>query len=200
MNIEIRTLVGRHVRLDPVTPETQDTLRPLMQAALNCDPDSWEIMATNGCGEGFDDWWGAALGESRRGERIAYAVRRLSDGQVIGTSSFLDIRRMHRSVQIGATFLQPDVRQGPINPESKRLLLSHAFDSEAVRAEFMIDVRNARSQAAVEKLGAEKEGVLRRHRITWTGHVRDTAVFSITDLDWPGVKARLDYRLTEDFV
>jgi RimJ/RimL family protein N-acetyltransferase len=61
-------------------------------------------------------------------------------------------------------------------------------------------VRNARSQAAVGKLGAFKEGVLRNHKITWTGHVRDTAVFSITDYEWPGVRQRLDYRLSEDFV
>jgi hypothetical protein len=63
----------------------------------------------------------------------------------------------------------------------------------------MVDVRNARSQAAVEKLGADKDGVLRNHKITWTGHVRDTAVFSITDADWPGVKQRLDYRLHGKF-
>ncbi|MBC7668709.1 MAG: GNAT family N-acetyltransferase, partial [Gemmatimonadaceae bacterium] len=69
-----------------------------------------------------------------------------------------------------------------------------------IRVEFMIDVRNSRSQAAVEKLGADKDGVLRNHKITWTGHVRDTAVFSITDADWPGVKQRLDYRLQESFV
>ena len=183
MNIEIRPLVGRHVRLEPVIPESQDALRPELQAALNCDPEAWEIMSINGCGEGFEDWWGAAVGESRRGERIVYAVRRL-----------------HRGVEVGATFLHPDVRSGPVNPESKRLLLAHAFGSGAIRVEFQIDLRNARSQAAVEKLGGEKEGVLRRHKITWTGYVRDTAVFSITDLDWPGVQQRLDYRLTEDFV
>ena len=200
MNIEIRPLVGRHVRLEPVIPESQDALRPELQAALNCDPEAWEIMSINGCGEGFEDWWGAAVGESRRGERIVYAVRRLSDGRVVGTTSLLNIRRLHRGVEVGATFLHPDVRSGPVHPESNRLLLAHAFGSGAIRVEFQIDLRNARSQAAVEKLGGEKEGVLRRHKITWTGYVRDTAVFSITDLDWPGVQQRLDYRLTEDFV
>ena len=86
-----------------------------------------------------------------------------------------------------------------MNPESKRLLLANAFDAGAIRVEFMIDVRNARSQAAVEKLGGTKEGVLRNHKITWTGHVRDTAVFSITDADWPAVRERLDFRLRETF-
>lgn len=196
MNLEFKTLDGRYVRLEPVTPELREELR----GAVDCDPESWEIMSTNGCGEGFEDWWGALQGESRRGERLAYAIRRKSDGRVVGTSSLMNIRRLHRGLEIGATFLHPDVRSGPVNPESKRLLLGHAFDAGAIRVEFLIDVRNARSQAAVLKLGAEKEGVLRSHKITWTGHVRDTAVFSITNYEWPGVRARLDYRLTEDFV
>ena len=197
MNIEIRPLQGRHVRLEPITAALRDELR----AAIDCDPESWEIMSTNGCGEGFEDWWGALQGETQRGERVGFAIRRLSDGKVVGTSSYLNIRPAHRGLEVGSTFLHPEARSGPINPESKRLLLAHAFESAgAIRVEFMVDVRNARSQAAVEKLGASKEGVLRNHKITWTGHVRDTAVFSITDYDWPGVKQRLDFRLSETFV
>lgn len=196
MDIQILPLEGRYVRLEPITPALRDELR----GAIDCDPASWEIMSTNGCGEGFEDWWGALQGETQRGERIAFAIRRLSDGKVVGTSSYLNIRRLHKGLEVGSTFLHPDARSGPINPESKRLLLGHAFNSGAIRVEFMVDVRNARSQAAVEKLGADKDGVLRNHKITWTGHVRDTAVFSITDADWPGVKQRLDFRLTETFV
>jgi RimJ/RimL family protein N-acetyltransferase len=196
MDIQILPLEGRYVRLEPITPALRDELR----GAIDCDPESWEIMSTNGCGEGFEDWWGALQGETQRGERIGFAIRRLSDGKVVGTSSYLNIRRIHKGLEVGSTFLHPDARSGPINPESKRLLLGHAFGAGAIRVEFMIDVRNSRSQAAVEKLGADKDGVLRNHKITWTGHVRDTAVFSITDADWPGVKQRLDYRLQETFV
>lgn len=196
MNLEFRALEGRYVRLEPVTREH----RAELQAALDCDPETWEIMSINGCGEGFDDWWGAMEAESQRGYRMCYVIRRLEDGRVVGTTGYLNIRRLHRGLEVGATFIHPDARQGPVNPESKRLLLGHAFDAGAVRVEFMIDVRNARSQAAILKLGAEKEGVLRRHKITWTGHVRDTAVFSIVDYEWPGVRQRLDYRLAEDFV
>jgi len=196
MNLTIKPLEGRYVRLEPITPDLRDELR----GAIDCDPASWEIMSVNGCGEGFDDWWGALLGESDRGERVGFAIRRKSDGKIVGTSSYLNIRRLHKGLEIGSTFLHPDARSGPVNPESKRLLLGHAFDAGVIRVEFMIDVRNARSQAAVEKLGASKEGVLRSHKITWTGHVRDTAVFSITDFDWPGVKQRLEFRLSEDFV
>ena len=196
MNLEFVPLEGRYVRLEPLNAANKEELR----AALDCDPESWEIMSVNGCGEGFEDWWGAMRGESQRKTRNAYAIRRISDGKLVGTTSFLNIRTIHAGVEVGATFIAPDARSGPINPESKKLLLGAAFDAGAVRVEFMIDTRNVRSQAAVEKLGAEKEGVMRKHKITWTGYVRDTAVFSITDDDWPGVEARLDYRLQEDFV
>jgi RimJ/RimL family protein N-acetyltransferase len=196
MNIEIRPLEGRYVRLEPIVGAHRDGL----QRALDCDPDAWEIMSTNGCGDGFADWWARLLGQKRRRERIAYAVRDLESGKLIGTTSFLNIRLLDKGLEIGATFYRPEYRSGPVNPESKRLLLAHAFDAGAVRVEFRIDERNTRSEAAVLKLGAIKEGTLRRHMITWTGHVRDTAVFSIVDFDWPGVKQRLDYRLTEDFV
>lgn len=196
MHLRAIPLDGRYVRLEPVTPELRDELR----GAVDCDPEAWEIMSTNGCGEGFDDWWGALEAETARGERIAYAIRRLEDGKVVGTSSYLNMRPVHSGLEIGSTFLHPDARSGPVNPEVKRLMLTHAFEAGAIRVEFMVDVRNARSQAAVLKLGASKEGVLRNHKITWTGHVRDTAVFSITDYDWPGIKQRLDFRLSEDFV
>ncbi|MET0336621.1 MAG: GNAT family protein [Caulobacter sp.] len=196
MHLRALTLEGRYVRLEPVTPELRDELR----GAVDCDPEAWEIMSTNGCGEGFDDWWGALEAETARGERVAYAIRRLEDGKVVGTSSYLNMRPVHSGLEVGSTFLHPDARSGPVNPEVKRLMLTHAFEAGAIRVEFMVDVRNARSQAAVLKLGASKEGVLRNHKITWTGHVRDTAVFSITDYDWPGIKQRLDFRLSEDFV
>ncbi|MEY4257033.1 MAG: hypothetical protein RLZZ141_2260 [Pseudomonadota bacterium] len=173
MHLLSRPLEGRYVRLEPVTPAHEEALK----ASIDCDPEAWEIMSVNGCGEGFETFWAQTLGETQRGERIGYAIRRKSDG--------------------GATFLHPDARSGPVNPEAKLLLLDHAFDCGAVRVEFMVDVRNARSQAAVAKLGAQKEGVLRHHKITWTGHVRDTVVFSIINTEWPAVKARLEFRLTE---
>lgn len=194
MNLFAKTLEGRFVRLEPITDDHRQDLRQ----ALDCDPGSWEIMSTNGCGEGFDDWWGELMKQAGTGERIGYVIRQKSDGRVVGTTSFLNIRRLHRGVEVGATFLHPDVRSGFVNPESKRLLLGQAFDTaEAVRVEFMIDERNSRSQAAVTKLGATREGSLRNHKITWTGYVRDTVVLSICDFDWPGIRDRLDMRLKE---
>jgi len=195
MNLSFEELEGAHVRLEPLSPAHKETMR----AAIDCDPETWEIMSVNGCGEGFEEWWASMLGESLGAkERMAFAIVRTEDNRVVGTSSYLNIRLAHKGVEIGSTFIHPDVRAGPINPESKLLMLQHAFAAGAVRVEFMIDVRNARSQAAVLKLGAFKEGVLRNHKITWTGHVRDTAVFSIIDSDWPTVEDRLQYRLTEN--
>jgi RimJ/RimL family protein N-acetyltransferase len=82
-----------------------------------------------------------------------------------------------------------------VNPASKRLLLEHAFDSGVLRVEIITDAINARSQAAIASLGAVREGVLRRHKITHTGRVRDTVMFAVTDRDWPAVRERLDRRL-----
>ena len=196
MNLIFETLEGAAVRLDPVTDGDKEALR----AALDCDPEGWEIMSVNGCGEGFDDWWGEMRAQSQRGERMCFLIRRQEDNALIGTSSYLSIRRLHRGLEIGATFIRPETRSSPVNPESKRLMLAHAFEAGAIRVEFVVDVRNSRSQAAVEKLGATREGVLRNHKITWTGHVRDSAIFSITDYEWPAVRQRLDFRLSEDFV
>jgi N-acetyltransferase len=195
MNIKAKVLKGRFVRLEPITPEHREEMR----GAIDCDPDAWEIMSVNGCGEGFPEWWASAIGGNQRGDAITFAIRRLSDKKVVGTSSYLNIRPLHKGLEIGSTFLNPEVRSGPVNPESKRLMLAHAFGAGAIRVEFMIDARNARSQAAVLKLGATEEGRLRNHKITWTGHVRDTVVFSITDDDWPAVRDRLDWRLQETF-
>lgn len=196
MNLTPKVLKGRYVRLEPVTAELREELR----GAIDCDPAAWEIMPTNGCGEGFGDWWSAMMAQVERGDRIAHAIRRLSDKRVVGTSSFLNIERLHKGVEIGATFLHPDARSGPVNPETKRLMLDRAFDAGAIRVAFMIDERNVRSQAAVMKLGATREGSLRNHKITWTGHVRDTVVLSICDFDWPASRDRLDMRLRESFV
>jgi RimJ/RimL family protein N-acetyltransferase len=191
MRLEPRVLEGRFVRLEPLTPE----LREPMRRALDCDEEGWSIMGASAWGEHFDTWSAAAEAERVCGERITFAVRRLIDNEVIGTTSWMTIRRPHRGLEIGWTFYRPDARGGPINPECKLLLLGGAFEAGAMRVELMVDVRNLRSQAAVAKLGALREGTLRRHKVTWTGHIRDTAVFSITDLDWPGVREGLERRL-----
>ena len=184
-------LEGFGLRLEPYSAANRDEVG----AALDCDPEAWRLFSVNGRGEAFAAWWTGALAEASLGERLAYAIRDLSSGQVVGTTSFLAIRRAHRGVEIGATFLHPEARGGRVNPAAKLLMLEHAFGSGAVRVELLTDLRNLRSQAAIAKLGALREGVLRRHKITWTGYVRDTVVFSIIADDWPNAKAGLEARL-----
>lgn len=191
MNLRAAVLEGRFVRLEPLSPDLREPLRQ----ALDCDPAAWEIMSSSALGGHFDGWCRTAEAEMASGARIPFAVRRLSDGAVVGTTSFMTLCPSNRGVEIGGTFYRPDARGGPVNPECKRLLLAHAFETGAVRVELVSDARNLRSQAAIAKLGAVREGTLRRHKITWTGHVRDTAMFSITDLQWPAVRDGLGERL-----
>lgn len=189
--LENVALEGHFVRLEPY----EEALKAAVGSALNCDAAAWDLFAMSGHGEHFEKWWSDLNEQIARGNWIAYAIRDRKTQAVVGTSSFLNIKKERQTVEIGATFLHPDVRSGYVNAESKLLMLQHAFASGARRVELLTDARNARSQAAIAKLGAVREGVLRRDRITWTGHVRDSVLFAITDLEWPEVRTRLEYRL-----
>ena len=191
MRLDAVPLENRFVRLEPLAPMLEDEVR----AALDCDPASWDIMVAAAYGPYFDAWWHAALRAMAQGTRIAWAVRRLDDGAVVGTTSLYEIRPDYRRCEVGSTFYRPEARGGPVNPSCKRLLLGHAFDGGAVRVEILTDAINPGSQAAIRKLGARDEGVLRKHKITFKGRIRDTAQFAILDDDWPEVRARLDKRL-----
>ena len=188
MIIEARVLEGTHVRLEPVQAGHEAELG----AALDCDPDNWAIQSVSGMGEHFPAYW--ALMTQTPG-RIGYAVRDRASGRLAGTSSLFAIDPEHRSCEIGYSWLRPEYRGGAVNPETKLLMLSEAFGAGALRVQFSVDTRNGRSRAAMLKLGAREEGIIRRHRITWNGHRRDTALFSIIDTEWPEVEARLKARL-----
>lgn len=191
MILAIAPLEDRFVRLEPFTAALEAEVR----TALDCDPEAWSIMVGAACGPHFDGWWRSALTAMGQGTRIPYAVRRRADGVVVGTTSLYEIKPDYRRCEIGSTFYRPEARGGAVNPACKRLLLGHAFDAGAVRVEILTDARNPTSQAAIRKLGARDEGVLRKHKITWTGRIRDTAQFAILDEDWPEVRTRLDARL-----
>lgn len=191
MNLTAVVLEDDFVRLEPFT----EALKAPMRAALDCDPASWDIMVGAACGPHFEGWWASALSAMAKGSRIPWAVRQTSDGALIGTSSLYEIRPEHRRCEIGSTFYRPEARGGAVNPACKRLLLAYAFDAGAIRVEIITDAVNQASAAAIRKLGARDEGVLRKHKVTWTGRVRDTAQFAILDEDWPEVRRRLDARL-----
>ena len=186
-------LEGRFVRLLPFAPD----LREAVRAALDTDEDAWAGMVSNGGGAGFDDWWADARREQAAGLRLPYAVVLRDGGAVVGSTSFLSLRPAHGGVEVGSTFYAPAARGGAVNPDCKRTMLAHAFDAGALRVEVVTDALNARSRAAIARLGAVEEGVLRAHKLTWTGRVRDTVVFSILAAEWPAVRARLDARLAD---
>lgn len=192
MDLKFQQLTGRFVQIEPFV----EALKEHVRAAVDCDPETWAIMPVNASSNGFDDYWRAACG-APASDRLAYAIRRRSDGKVVGMSTFYTALASQGGVEIGSTFLHPDVRSGPVNPEAKFLMLRHAFACGAERVQFRVDTRNLRSQAAVAKLGAVREGVLRRDRLTWTGYIRNTVYFSIIREEWPAVKLRLEERLAQ---
>jgi len=137
-----------------------------------------------------------ALVETEAGREVAFAVLSAASGRAVGSSRFLDIQRPHQALEIGWTWIGPSWQRTPLNTECKLLLLGHAFESlGAHRVTLKTDARNARSQRAIERIGATREGVLRRHRVCWDGFVRDTVYYGIIDAEWPHVRARLERML-----
>ena len=188
MTIDSRPLEGRFVRLDPLAEAHKTALR----AACEADQAIWEIYPYSMAGAGFEPYWTRSMRRIEAGEAVIFAV--LKDGAVVGVSGF-GPDKVNATTEIGGTYLHPGVRGGPANPEAKRLMLAHAFASGARRVQFKVDAANLRSAAAMRKLGAVQEGVLRRDQITWTGRVRDTIIFSILEEEWPAVRDGLDLRL-----
>lgn len=188
------TLSGRHVRLEPLRPDHADALFAAADPAtfayhLNT-PDDWTLPAFRV----FIDRLLALPGRSTL--VLIDAAPGATHGTPIGSTAFLEIRPIHRGLEIGATWISPPYRGTRINPETKLLMLSHAFDTlGAIRVQLKCDARNLHSQAAIAKLGAVREGVLRRHMIAPDGYVRDTVYYSITDDQWPDVRAGLERRL-----
>jgi N-acetyltransferase len=131
-----------------------------------------------------------------RGQCVTFAQVWNASGRTIGSTRFLHIRPKNRQAEIGSTFLARAYWRTPANTEAKYLLLRHCFESVGyVRVALKTDGRNLRSQAAIERLGAAREGVLRKH-MNVRGYQRDTVYYSILDTEWPAVKARLETRLT----
>lgn len=185
------TLENRFVRLEPLAEIHREGLR----AACAADADVWSALYPYSMiGEGFDTAWTRLTGpDAAAGRTLAFAV--LVDGVCTGVSCYLNIAGADNTVEIGGTYYAPGARGGAVNPAAKHLLLGHAFASGAMRVQLNVDGINARSRAAVLKLGAIQEGILRQNRITWTGRVRDTVVFSILAEEWPAVRDGLDARL-----
>ena len=169
-------MAGDGCRAELVTDNRLEALK----AACAEDREIWAIYANNFGPDGFDD----SIALYRSSPRNRTFV--LFDGdELAGMSSYLGIDESRQCLEIGGTYYRPHLRGSGINRRVKDMMLKRAFDCGIRRVEFRVDVRNTRSQAAMKKLGAVREGVLRADRITWTGHVRDTALFSILKDEWP---------------
>ena len=186
------TLRGRHVTLEPLDERHAPGLYEAMQDEEVCRYLAWPPPAAL-------DETRAMIRDARelmaRGQQVAFAQVSNASGAAIGSTRYLDIRPKDRQVEIGSTFLGRAFWRTPANTEAKYLLLRHAFESlGCIRVALKTDGRNTRSQAAIERLGAVREGVLRKH-MSVRGYQRDTVYYSILDTEWPAVKARLEARL-----
>jgi RimJ/RimL family protein N-acetyltransferase len=183
------TLAGKHVRLEPLHREDAAELLRVAQ-----DEDIWRLMLVPMPRDLADmqRFIGAAMEEQTLGNQVVFLTRRTSDGAAIGTTRFLHVDRGNRTAEIGWTFLGREARRTVANTEAKSLQLHHLFeDLGAQRVWLQTDKLNERSQRAIERLGAVKEGELREDRLSFDGRIRTSVVYGITRGDWPRVKERL---------
>ena len=184
------TLDGRFVRLEPLEERHRDDLL----AAATEDPLIWQFMSAN-LAVGPDAWL-PYLADALRPEYVAWATVERASGRAVGSTRFGDIAPEHGRVEIGWTWIAPSRQRTAVNTEAKLLQLTYAFDDlGATRVALKTDGRNERSQRAIERLGAVREGILRRHVRLPDGFIRDTVYYSILADEWPAVKARLTERL-----
>ncbi|TDC13508.1 N-acetyltransferase [Streptomyces sp. 8K308] len=188
------TLTGRHVRLEPLAPSHLDDLF----AAGGTDEEVWRWVprpaprTREKLGGALDE----LLADAERGRYVPFAVVELGGGGAVGWTTFMDIDAGNERVEIGYTWYGPAHWRTAVNTEAKLLLLTHAFEELGMgRVQLKTDHLNHRSQAAIARLGAHREGVLRRHVQRPDGSWRDTVYFSILVEEWPEARARLAARL-----
>lgn len=185
-----QTLVHPCAVLEPLEERHRDGLRQAGAA-----PAIWALQPFN-IAQGFDAYFDWLRAEQAAGRWMPFAVLDPA-GKVVGQTCYLDLRLADRGVEIGGTWYAPEVQGTAINPAAKLLLLDHAFAAGIVRVQLKTDILNRRSRAAIEKLGAQYEGALRKHRQRPDGTWRDTVYYSILDDEWPVLRERLAQRLTQ---
>ena len=193
MKISPITLTGRHVCLEPLTPAHAPELLRVAQ-----DPEIWRHLSSGSLAdpERMRLVISMALAEQAAGAWLPFAVIDTARGCAVGSTSYLEIAPRDERLEIGATWLAREVWRTAVNTECKFLLLRHAFETLGCRrVQLKTDIRNERSQTAIERLGAVREGVLRAHMRRADGTQRDTVMYSIIASEWPAVKARLEKSL-----
>ena len=185
-------LEGEHVSLCPLSLDHEPDL-----AAAAADGELWTLNFTFvPSKEETREYIETALKERAAGKQYAFVVRRKADNKLVGCTRFYDIEPAHKNMAIGYTWYSASAQRTAVNTETKLLLLSYAFDQQdCISIAFHTDHLNVRSQAAIARLGAKKEGILRNHRILPNGRIRHTWCFSITNEEWPYIKDNLKARL-----
>ncbi len=187
------TLTGKAVRLAPLSLEHVPDL-----TTAGAHEEIWRYMlyGTIHTEAEMRAWVQDLLKRQERGGDLPFAVIHQPGGRAIGATRYLNILPDHRAVEIGGTWYAPEFQRTPVNTECKYLLLQHAFEKlGCIRVQFKTDVRNERSQRAIERLGAVREGVLRNHMILPDGSFRHSVFYSILDSEWPLIRQRLAEKL-----
>lgn len=187
------TLTGPHATLRPLQPEHHDAL---CNAAR--DGELWRLWYTAvPSPEGMAAEIQRRLALQAAGSMLPFTVFD-AEGRVMGMTTFMNIDAKHRRVEIGSTWTARAAQRTPLNTQCKRLLLAHAFEQlDCIAVEFRTHRLNTQSRRAIERLGAQLDGILRAHQRSSDGTLRDTAVYSITAAEWPAVKSHLDWQLTK---
>jgi N-acetyltransferase len=195
MDLRPISLIGKLIRLEPMS---EAHVPGLARVAL--DPDIWQYMIY-GRMDTADDlrlWVREIMHRQEQGTDLPFTVFDQANNQPIGTTRFMDIHPEHRNLEIGGTWYGVDYQGSGVNAEAKYLLLRQAFEVwRCIRVQIKTDLRNLRSQRAIERLGAIREGVLRNHVILPDGYVRSSVLYSILDTEWPQVRRGLEARLAE---
>lgn len=194
MEISPITLEGQLVRLEPLVPTHEESL-----IAAAGDGELWNSIVTIVPSRAeMAAYIASALNAQARGRELPFVIIRKPSGQVVGTTRFYDIEPIDRRVEIGYTWLATSAQRTAVNTEAKLLLLTHAFEAlRCIRVSFVTDVLNQQSRAAILRLGAKEEGVLRNHMVMPSGRYRDSLCLSIIEAEWPEVKARLEAKLAQ---
>ena len=193
MEVKPVILTGAHVRLEPMTKEHIPAL-----AEIGLGQPFWHFMLYGDMNseEDMRNWVGDILERAEKGTDLPFVAVHLASERLAGATRYLNIMPKDRGLEIGGTWYGSDFQRTPVNTECKYLLLRHAFETlGCIRVQLKTDSRNERSQRAIERIGAVKEGVLRNHMILPDGYIRHSVFYSILDTEWPGVKRRLEEML-----
>ena len=187
-------LNGKYVRLEPMT---EDHIPGL--AEIGVGQTFWDFMLYGRMDsvEDMRNWVRDILSRAQNGADLPFVAIHLASGKVAGATRYLNIMPKDRGLEIGGTWYGTEYQRTPVNTECKYLLLTHAFERlGCIRVQLKTDLRNVRSQNAIERIGAKREGILRNHMILPSGQFRDSVFYSILDSEWPEVKKRLEAILT----